>query len=161
MSESRESNNYFTYQGVYPCPVCRHGEIASLALMDAFACNFCRHIFTANLEQQSLKMADSQLPLSWHWNGQKWTGIQPDETKITWGYWIAAIAFVSLPTTIVGAASYIFPPLPGSRLAWFPLAWAIATFLSHLACIIWLILEYYQFPVSLYLRALRQRFVTR
>ena len=28
------------YQDTYICPVCRHGQIAALTLMDAFACDF-------------------------------------------------------------------------------------------------------------------------
>jgi len=47
------------YHDTYSCPVCRHGKIAALPLMEAYACNFCQHIFTANLEQQVLKMASN------------------------------------------------------------------------------------------------------
>ncbi|MBD0269899.1 MAG: hypothetical protein ICV77_16605, partial [Cyanobacteria bacterium Co-bin8] len=40
----------------YLCPVCRHGQIEAMTLMDAFACNFCRHIFEVNLEQQTVQV---------------------------------------------------------------------------------------------------------
>lgn len=145
------------YQEVYPCPVCRHGEIATLPLMEAFACNFCQHIFTANLEQQVLKMADSQLALSWYWNGRNWKGARAEGAEMGRGYLFAGILFVLLPTSIVSVSAYLFPPVAGSPLSWLPLFWSILTFLAHLFCLLWLILEYYQFPINLYWRALRRR----
>lgn len=132
-----------------------------MPLMEAFACNFCRHIFTANLEQQILNLADSQLPLSWRWNGSRWQGTQRQKMEFGWGYAIAAIAFVFLPTVLVGSSAYFFPPLPGSRLAWLPLFWVFLTFIVHLALIFWLVLEYYQFPLVLYLRSWRERILSR
>jgi hypothetical protein len=157
MSEPNYSSDRLNYYGVYTCPVCRHGKVAAMPLMEAFACNFCRHIFTANLEQQILKMADSQLPLSWRWNGSRWQGTQGQGTELGWGSGIAAAAFVLLPTFLVGSGAYLFPPLPGSRLAWLPLFWVFLTFIAHLGFILWLVLEYYQFPLLLYLTSLRQR----
>jgi hypothetical protein len=151
------NKNSLSYHEVYPCPVCRHGEIAQLPLMEAYACNFCQHIFTANMEHNLLKMMDSQLPLTWHWNGRNWQGIQREGVEFVWGYWLAGIAFVLLPTTLVGLAAYLFPPLPGSQLAWLPIFWTGLTFFTHLSCLIWLIVEYYQFPVFLYIINWRQR----
>jgi len=58
------------YHDNYSCPVCRHGKIATLPLMEAYACNFCQHIFTANLAQKVLKLANSQLPLTWYRTGK-------------------------------------------------------------------------------------------
>lgn len=129
--------------------------------MEAFACNFCRHIFTANLEQQVLKMADSQLPLTWRWNGQTWKGLHREGVELGWEYWFVGIAFVILPSTLVGLAAYLFPPMPGSPLAWLPVFWTVLAFLSHLACMGWLVVEYYQFPVFAYLRAVQQRLLDR
>jgi hypothetical protein len=125
--------------------------------MDAFACNFCRHIFTVNLEQQILKIEGSQMPILWYWNGQNWRRLADKEREIGWGYWVAAIAFVSFPTILVGISAYLFPPLEDSTLSWFPLFWTILAFISHLVCLIWLILEYYQFPFGLYLRGRARR----
>jgi hypothetical protein len=147
MSDSKNSLNY---QGVYPCPICRHGEIRTLTLMEAFACNFCQHIFTANLEQQVLKMADSQLPLTWRWQGKGWQGMRQESLEFVWGYRFAGLVFILLPTTIVATGAYLFPPLPQSPLAWLPLAWVIATFCAHLFCLLWLVLEYYQIPLGWY-----------
>ncbi|MFW6264103.1 MAG: hypothetical protein ACOC3E_01095 [Cyanobacteriota bacterium] len=140
--------------GQYACPVCRRGQISALSLMDAFGCNFCRHIFAANWEKQSVQMVDSELPLTWQWNGQTWRGLHREGVEFGWGYWLAGIALVIFPTTIVGLGAYLFPPLPGTPLAWFPLLWTGLTFCAHLMCLLWLVAEYYQFPVLLYLRAM-------
>jgi len=145
------------YHGAYNCPVCRHGQISNMPLMEAFTCNFCQHIFTANVEKQLLKIVDSQLPLIWSWNGQRWTRVLQSGMELGWGYGVAGVAFVVLPTSIVGLGAYLFPPIPGTALAWFPLFWTIFTFCAHLACMGWLVIEYYQFPVLMYLRALRRR----
>ena len=82
MLEPTHPNKQLNYFGTYTCPVCRHGEVTAMTLMEAFACNFCRHIFAVNLEQQILKMADSQVPLSWRWNGRHWQGIQQDGIEL-------------------------------------------------------------------------------
>lgn len=155
-----ELNEKFHLKGVYTCPVCHHGEIAQMPLMEAFSCSFCHHIFTPNFEQQVLKMADSQLPLTWYWNGKIWKGIQRDGMELSWGYLIAAIVFVLLPTSIIGFSSYLFPPLPGSWLAWLPIVWVVLTFFAHLGLILWLVVEYYQLPIGLYINSLRGRLRT-
>ena len=149
--------NRFHIKGEYSCPVCRHGKVSEMPLMEAFSCNFCQHIFTTNFEKQLLKMADSQLPLTWYWNGKTWKGIHREGVEIGWSYVIVALAFILLPTSIVGSGMYFFPASPGSLLAWLPLAWTIATFCAHLFCVIWLIIEYYQFPIFLYVRALKRK----
>ncbi|MDJ0714469.1 MAG: hypothetical protein QNJ54_09640 [Prochloraceae cyanobacterium] len=157
MTSSKNFKKNLTYSDVYNCPVCRHGEISAIPLMEAFACNFCRHIFTANLEKQLLKMADSQIPLTWRWDGQNWRGMQRQGFEVGWFYWIAGMAFVMIPPTIVGVGAYLFPPLPSDPLFWFPFVWTPLTFLCHLACLLWLVVEYYQFPVLMYLGAITQR----
>lgn len=154
MSDLKKS---LDYNGVYPCPVCRHGEVQALTLMEAFACNFCQHIFTANLEQQLLRIADSQLPLTWRWQGDAWKGIRHESSEFVWAYGVAGTVFILLPTAIVALAAYLFPPLPGTPLAWIPLAWVVFTFLAHLGCLLWLMLEYYQISLRWYWRGLQQR----
>ncbi|NJM45878.1 MAG: hypothetical protein HC860_06610 [Alkalinema sp. RU_4_3] len=57
------------YSDRYRCPLCQHGTLSSLILMDVFACDFCRHMFTANLENQVLRVEDSLQNLAWRWNG--------------------------------------------------------------------------------------------
>lgn len=160
VKEEKKSTIPSMNQNSYPCPVCRCGEISELALMEAFACNFCQHIFTLNHEQGTLKMADREPPLSWRWNGQKWYGAHLQGVELGLIYWIGAITLIILPTTIIGLSAYAFPPLPGSRLSWFPFVWTGVTFAAHSLIVIWLILEFYQFPFFAYLRAL-SRYYTR
>lgn len=161
MYHPKSSSHPLNYQGVYMCPVCRHGEIAGITMMDAFGCNFCSSIFTANLEQQFLEKADSQPPLRWYWNGKNWQGGHRPGIVLGWGYWLAAFAFVMFPPSLVGLAAYIFPPVPGTLLSWLPVVWTVLTFLTHLSCLLWLMLEYYQFPFLTYVRAVQQRLLSR
>lgn len=162
MFSSPDSTNRFSSNGIYTCPVCRHGQISAMALMEeTFACNFCRHIFTANSEKQLLKMADSQLPLTWCWNGSTWKGVYREGIEPVWAYWLAGAAFVVLPPTLVGFAGYLFPPTPDSPLSWLPVFWTILTFGLHLTFIGWLVVQYYQFPIFLYLRSVSQRLLAR
>jgi rubredoxin len=149
------------YHDSFPCPVCRYGKISTLSLMDAFACDFCRHIFTANLEQQSLKMIDSSLPLTWYWNGGQWQGTARSGVETGWETWVLATAFVIFPPALVGVSAYLFPPLPGSPLSWLPVFWTGLTFLLHLACVLWLVVEYYQFPLLIFMRTWTQQLLQR
>ena len=149
--------NRFHDCGEYPCPVCRHGKLAQMPLMETFACSFCQHIFTANFDKQLLKMADSQLPLTWYWNGKIWKGIHREGTEVGWAYFIFALGFILIPTSIIGIGAYLFPPMDSSLMSWFPVIWTIFTFCAHLFCIIWLVIEYYQFPIFLYIRAIKRR----
>ena len=158
MKQQQLSLNYpLNYTHTYSCPVCHHGEISNLALMDAFACNFCSHIFTADLEKQVIEIADSQLPLSWRWNGRTWKRLQPEGVEIGWSYLLIALGFVLIPPSLIGISLYLFPPLPNSPLSWFPVFWIVLTFFCHLLTILWLVVEYYQFPINLYFRAIGQR----
>lgn len=135
------------FQGQYLCPVCRHGQIAGLTLMDAFACGFCRHIFTANLNDQSLQVVDSSQPMSWRWNGRTWQVAHRDEFNLTAVIWIVSTVLVVLPPTLVWLSAYTFPPMPDSAWAWFPIAWAIGTFTIHFLMVFWLMAEHYQLPL--------------
>ncbi|WP_013323208.1 hypothetical protein [Gloeothece verrucosa] len=161
MSNISESGSVLNYSRVYTCPVCRHGELSNISLMDAFACNFCNHIFSADLEQQVIQMADSQLALKWRWNGRSWQSVKSEGVELSWGYWIAGMMFILLPTAIVSLSVYLFPPLPESRLSWLPIFWIVLTLVSHLCCLIWLIIEYYQFPIFRYFRVITNRMLAR
>lgn len=154
-------SNHFYAEGEYSCPVCRHGKIAAMPLMETFACNFCQHIFTANFDKQLLKMADSQLPLTWYWNGRSWKGIHREGAEVGWGYLVFGLSFIIFPTSIVGLGTYLFPPLPDTPLSWLPVFWTILTFLTHLLCLVWLVIEYYQFPIFLYAGAIKRRLLAR
>lgn len=157
MPNSTNSHSNLSFDGTYRCPVCRHGEISAMALMDAFACNFCRHIFTADIPKKSVKLADSSSPITWYWNGKDWRGGQRNGVPLGWGVAIGAIAFVLLPTSLVALSAYLFPPTPGSRLSWLPTFWIGLTFFSHFWFVASLVIEYYQFPVFAYLNALQRR----
>lgn len=152
MQSSNNSDNIFNYQGIYPCPVCRLGKIQTLPLMEAMACECGSHLFTADMEKQQIKMPERQPPLTWFWNGKTWTGAHLEGFKWGWVEKLFAVGFVMLPTAIIGLAAYTFPPSPDSFLSWLPVAWVGLTFLSHVLITIWLIVEFYQFPVWTYLR---------
>lgn len=161
MQPSPHASHPFTQDGTYSCPICRLGQISTLPLMDAFACNFCQHLFTANLEKQILKMADRHPPLTWRWNGKQWIGGHLEGIEFGWGYLLIGVALVILPPTLLGLSAYYFPPVPGTRLAWFPAAWTSLAFFTHLGIVLWLVTEFYQFPIALYLRALKRQLIRR
>lgn len=160
-SKSKILATSFNYQGVYPCPVCHVGKITHMPLMEAMACDFCHQIFTVNLEQQQLVMPSRQPPLVWRWNGFSWTEAHLEGVEFGWGYVLAAIAFIFLPTALIGIVACVFPPHADAPFSWVPYIWTVLTFFSHLAIIIWLLIEIYQIPVRAYLRALRQRLSSR
>lgn len=148
----------------YPCPVCRLGQITTLPLMEAMACDLCQQIFEVNLEKQQIKMPSRQPPLLWNWNGKSWHGAQLEGVELGWGYVFAAMALVLLPPSLIGIVIAIHPPVADSPLAWLPYVWAGICFLAHLSIITWLVIEFYQFPLGLWLRSLPRwlyQFVTR
>ena len=135
------------YDDTYQCPICRHGQIAAITLMDAFACDFCRHIFTADLQQRSVRVEDSSQPMSWRWNGLTWQPLYRVDGDLSLMVWLTGMVLVLVPPALIGLSIYTFPPLPGDRGAWFPLAWLAATVALHLVMVVWLLLEYYQVPL--------------
>ena len=145
----------------YLCPMCRHGELSALALMEAYSCNFCRHIFTANLREQTLQVADSSQRLAWRWDGRQWRSARQgpwDTTILLFG---VGITLTVLPTALVLLSGYMFPPLPGSRGAWLPLAWAGLTFCFHLGLVAWLVAEHCQFPLYVTSKVRLQQYFSR
>ncbi len=161
MPTSKLLTSSFHEQGVYPCPVCRVGKITNMPLMEAMYCEFCHQIFTVNIEQQQLKMPSRQPPLIWRWNGFTWTEAQLEGVELGWGYVLGAIAFVSLPTGLIGIIAYHLPPRADAPITWLPYIWTVLTFLSHFTIIFWLFVEIYQIPLTAYWRAIQQRFLSR
>jgi len=102
-------------------------------------------------------MADRQPPVTWHWNGKKWIGAHLEGVEFGWPYLAVALGLIFLPTTLLGLSAYYFPPVPGSRLSWLPAAWTGLAFLSHLGIVLWLVGEFYQFPLVTYFRAWGRR----
>jgi hypothetical protein len=150
-----------SYSGTYLCPVCRYGQITGLTLMDAFACNFCRHIFTANLPEQTVQVVDSSQPMSWRWNGRGWKVAYRDDFDLTFIIWLISGAVVVVPSALVWLAAYTFPPLPGSPWAWFPMVWVGCTFLVHLFMVSWLLVEHYQLPLYVMTKIKLQQLLMR
>ncbi len=145
-----------SYSQTYSCPLCLRGEIQSLPLMDAFACGFCRHIFSANLEEQVLNLADGQVPRRWYRRNDQWIAT---ERRSLLAYGLFGVALIILPTAIVSLGAYCFPPLPNSPLSWLPQVWIGLTLLSHASFLAWLTVAYFQFPIGSYMRLLRERFM--
>lgn len=148
-------------QDVYPCPVCRLNQLKVMPLMDSMACDCCQNIFIADLERQQLKMPSRQPPLIWCWNGKNWTALHLQGVEWTWIYSFLGLGFALLPTMIIGLAAYTFPPTPDSTLSWLPVFWTGLTFFLHSAIILWLVIEFYQFPLRAYLRIRIQQFTWR
>jgi hypothetical protein len=148
--------------GTYECPICRHGTLSGLALMDAYACNFCRHIFTANLSEQILRVEDSATPMAWRWSGKRWRSVQSMNEDLTLLVWIGCFAVMTLPPAIVWVPAQIFPPLEGSQGAWFPDVWFVAIVVAHLVIGSWLLAEHYQWRPYITTRdRLQRRFPER
>lgn len=135
----------------YPCPSCRVGKIETMPLMEAMFCDFCQEIFTVNLQSQQVKMPSRQPPLIWHWNGYNWDQGQIEGMELGWGYAVAGIAFVMVPTFLIGISAYYLPSSP--MLFWIPYIWTLLTFVLHLAIVIWVFIEIYQTPLAAYWRA--------
>lgn len=143
---SGSSPRTLNYHDTYTCPVCQHGELSVLTLTDAFACSFCRHIFTANLESQSLQMLDGVQPMVWFWTGQRWRkngGLDGHVVVVVWSF---ALAIACLPALLVLASNYVFPPIDGGGISRFSIVWTVATLLAHSGIVWWLIAEHYQWP---------------
>ncbi len=131
-----------SYEQVYRCPACGKGELRAVSLMDVFACNFCRHLFTANLQTQAVQLADSLQPMAWIWNGRRWrAAYQADTTAAL--LWIFASVLTLTPVTLIALSNYVFPPLEDSH---FPTVWIGLTLGSHALISAWLLAEYHQWP---------------
>ncbi|MBF2096887.1 MAG: hypothetical protein IGQ88_00715 [Gloeomargaritaceae cyanobacterium C42_A2020_066] len=147
MESPRPAGKPLDLEGVYLCPVCHHGHLRGLALMDAFGCSFCRHIFAADLAQGTVRLEDSPQRLVWRWQGQGWQLVRPARPALGMEVWVLAGALILVPTLMVGVAYWLFPPLPDAPLVWFPLFWTGLTLVSHALWVGWLMAEYYQPPV--------------
>ncbi|WP_036028637.1 hypothetical protein [Leptolyngbya sp. PCC 6406] len=143
----------------YRCPLCRQGDLQALTLIDAFACNFCRHILTADLDRQEVQVVDSSQPITWTWTGQRWQSLSHWGRPLTPLVWITTALLLSLPAGVVSLAGYLFPPLAPAPGLPFSLIWAAITFAAHFLLVLWLLAEHYQFPiyVTMQVRLLQQR----
>ncbi len=134
------------YQSTYICPICRHGHISALSLMDAFACDFCRHIFTANLAEQIVRVEDSAQPMAWRWHKRRWQSAQQGNVDLTVTVWALSAILAFVPPALVWLPSSTFPPTVGSRGSWVPTLWLGLTCGVHVLMALWLLVEHYQVP---------------
>lgn len=139
-------NRPLAYHDSYDCPICRHGRISGLPLMEAMACDFCRHIFTANLQDGVLRVEDSAQPLSWRWTGRAWRPVRHSSEALSPAIALVGALLAIVPSLLVWTAQYLFPPLPDSQWAWFGPAWLGLTAASHALLVGWIVFEHYQFP---------------
>lgn len=146
---------------VYECPVCRHGQIEAMALMEAYACNFCRHILEANLDQQTVHLVDGVQPMGWRWQGWRWQPLHHPAADLALTLWIVGIALVVLPAGLVVLGGYMFPPLETEDQGRWSLVWASVTLLAHTVMVGWVIAEHYQFPQYVLTKVRLQRFLDR
>ena len=131
-----------SYSKTYCCPACASGELSAIALMDAFACDFCRHLFTANLETQAVQLADSVPSRAWEWTGDRWqVANQPEVSALL--VWVVAGLIAIAPLTIIAVSNYIFPPSGSLK---FVLVWLVLTGISHGVMAAWLLLAYHRWP---------------
>lgn len=134
------------YHDTYACPVCGHGELSLLTLTEAFACNFCRHIFSVNLASQSLQMIDSAQPMVWFWTGERWRHNRRSDSHVTAVVWSFALAIACLPALLIILSNYMFPPIDSEGPNQFSIIWTLITLLAHAGIVLWLIAEHYQWP---------------
>ena len=130
--------------GTYPCPICRHGTVSPMPLMETFGCDFCRHIFSPNFTEQVLRVEDSAQPLRWQWQGKKWRPARYTDPTLNRSLWLMSGAIALVPPLLIGGSQYLFPPLPGSALSPFPQLWLGAAILTHPLIASWILLEHHQ-----------------
>ncbi|MGB8697993.1 MAG: hypothetical protein WCD18_01130 [Thermosynechococcaceae cyanobacterium] len=147
-----------SFEERYPCPVCRYGQLEGLFMMEAFACSFCRHIFTTDLAQQCIRLEDNVQPLQWRWRRDRWVALREISTDWLLVIWAVGVAFVSIPTALVWLVYHTFPPLPGQNGAMFPLVWTGLVFVAHFAIVGWLWVEHFQYPLYVTAKLYCQRF---
>jgi hypothetical protein len=145
----------------YECPVCRHGQLQAMALMETFACSFCRQILEANLDQQTVHLVAGTQPMGWRWLGQRWQPLHQGRADITLALWLMGGLLMVLPAGMVALGAYMFPPLDATTGLNWTLVWALGTFLTHSTIVGWLVAEYYQFPVYVMAKIRWQRWQER
>ncbi|MEO0755821.1 MAG: hypothetical protein AAFY78_02975 [Cyanobacteria bacterium J06648_16] len=134
------------YDDRYRCPICASGELSVLVLTDAFACDFCRHIFTANLPNQSVQVIDTTQPMAWFWTGDRWRNARRGNTQITLIVCCVALMLSCLPALLIALSSFLFPPLNPPTGIRFSTLWAGLALLVHGGMVLWLVAEHYQWP---------------
>ena len=158
---TKEPPKNLSYQQVYRCPVCGSGQISAIAMMDVFACDFCRHMLTANLQAQSVQLADSLRPMGWYWTGYRWRAAHQSETKATL-VWAFCIFLILTPVLLISVSNYVFPPSGGVK---FVVSWILLTGIAHGLIAGWLLSEYHRWTwyiaSKIRLQRLKEQFAER
>lgn len=133
------------------CPLCGHGNLSTLMMMDAMSCDFCRHIFSIDVAQPMvqepiLRIEDSSHPLAWQWSGDQWQALSQVEQPLILWLWSLCAAIALIPSTLMGLAIHLFPSTPHSQGAWFSELWLCFTIGGHCLAALWLLAEHYQWP---------------
>jgi hypothetical protein len=136
----------FNLQETFPCPICRKGQVQSMVMMETLSCSFCRHIFSADLPKQILRVEDTIPKSVWTWQGDRWTSLHLADVDLTLLVWFTSIFIMVVPATVLGLSAYMFPPIGGLQWNSFSVVWSVLTFGSHSTISAWLLVEHYQLP---------------
>jgi hypothetical protein len=116
-----------------------------MVMMDAWACNFCRHILSQEGSQPILRLEDSNLlNCRWRWQGRSWQAVHPGGKEVTAAVWVMAAVITLLPPTLLWLTYHTFPPLPDTGWPWFPPLWLGLTISAHVTIVLWILLGHYQ-----------------
>jgi hypothetical protein len=143
---NRSQVRSFNLQETFPCPICRKGQVQSMVMMETLSCSFCRHIFSADLQAQVLRVEDKIPKLAWIWNGDRWTARNSDNADLTLLVWFTSAFITIVPASLLGLSAYIFPPIGGLQWNSFSVVWSGLTLGSHSLIAAWLLVEHYQLP---------------
>jgi hypothetical protein len=117
-----------------------------MVMMETLSCSFCRHIFSADLSQQILRVEDTIPKSTWAWNGDRWTSRNLADVDLTLLVWFTSIFITLVPASLLGLSAYIFPPIGGLQWDSFSVVWSGLTLGSHALIAAWLLVEHYQLP---------------
>jgi ribosomal protein S27AE len=136
ISNHRQVNKSFHLDRTYPCPFCNCGQISLMSMMqDALSCDRCHHIFTANREEQNVRLVDGRIPLTWHWNKDKWQ-IATNKLEVDWRWISILIVIALLPIVFVGFIAYFLSFILAKKTIFY--MFIIGVFLFIILNLVWL-----------------------
>ena len=143
---SSRSTRSFNLQDTYPCPICRNGTVQSMVMMETLSCSFCRHIFSADLSSQVLRVEDTLPKSAWLWHQGRWTTQISRNGDLTALVWFTSAFLICIPVLMIALPAYVFPPIGGLQLNSFSMVWGEITLGIHGLIASWLLAEHYQLP---------------
>jgi hypothetical protein len=135
-----------TLQDSYLCPICRHGQLNPMVMMETFSCGFCRHIFSVNLTEQVLRVEDRVPHSAWRWNNDRWSALNLINVNLSMIVWMTSVFLVTVPSGVIWLSAYVFPPIGGLTWNSFSIVWGEIVFSVHFLIAAWLLVEHYQLP---------------